>query len=99
MINVIVSYKVKPEFVTENKENIQKFLENFKSRTDLNFDYKVLYEASENKFTHISEYENEEIQQEVLKIPIFLEFQKARDEKGLVEPPMVPVLEKLGSNR
>ena len=99
MINVIVRYKVKPEFVAENKANIQKFLESFKSKTDLNLDYKVLFEASENRFTHISEYENEETQQEVLKIPIFLEFQKARDEKGLVEPPTITVLENLGSNR
>ena len=65
----------------------------------MNFDYKVLFEDAENKFTHISEYENEDIQQEVLKIPIFIEFQKARDEKGLVETPIISVLESLGSNR
>jgi hypothetical protein len=31
MINVIVTYTVKPEFVSENKTNIQKFLDDFKN--------------------------------------------------------------------
>lgn len=30
MINVLVSYTVKPEYVEENKTNIKKFLEDFK---------------------------------------------------------------------
>ncbi len=41
MINVLVSYTVKPEYVAENRHNIQKFLEDFKKLDQSKFEYKV----------------------------------------------------------
>ncbi len=83
MINVIVSYTVKPEFVSENKGNIQKFLNDFKTLDQTKFEYKVFVKEDGVTFVHFSNYENEEIQNEVLNIPSFKEFQRLRDESGL----------------
>ncbi len=41
MINVIVTYTVKPEIVSENKSNIQKFLKDFKTLDQSKFEYKI----------------------------------------------------------
>lgn len=83
MINVIVSYTVKPEFVSENKNNIQKFLNDFKNLDQTKFEYKVFVKEDGVTFVHFSNYENEEVQNEVLNIPSFKEFQRSRDESGL----------------
>jgi hypothetical protein len=83
VINVIVSYTVKPEFVSENKSNIQKFLDDFKNLDQTKFEYKVFVKEDGITFVHFSNYENEEVQNEVLNIPSFKEFQRLRDESGL----------------
>lgn len=83
MINVIVSYTVKPEFVSENKNNIQKFLNDFKNLDQTKFEYKVFVKEDGVTFVHFSNYENEAVQNEVLNIPSFKEFQRLRDESGL----------------
>jgi hypothetical protein len=83
MINVIVSYTVKSEFVSENKNNIQKFLNDFKTLDQAKFEYKVFVKEDGVTFVHFSNYENEEVQNEVLNIPSFKEFQRLRDESGL----------------
>lgn len=83
MINVIVTYTVKPEFVSENKNNIQKFLNDFKNLDQTKFEYKVFVKEDGVTFVHFSNYENEEVQNEVLNIPSFKEFQRLRDESGL----------------
>jgi hypothetical protein len=83
MINVIVSYTVKPEFVSENKSNIQKFLDDFKNLDQKKFEYKVFVKEDGVTFVHFSNYENEAVQNEVLNIPSFKEFQRLRDESGL----------------
>lgn len=83
MISVIVSYTVKPEFVSENKSNIQKFLNDFKNLDQTKFEYKVFVKEDSVTFVHFSNYENEAVQNEVLNIPSFKEFQRLRDESGL----------------
>lgn len=83
MINVIVSYTVNPEFVSENKANIQKFLNDFKNLNPSTFEYKVYVKEDGVTFVHYSNYINEEVQHEVLNVPSFKEFQKLRDESGL----------------
>lgn len=83
MINVIVTYTVNPEFVSENKKNIQKFLNDFKNLDQTKFEYKVFVKEDGVTFVHFSNYDNEEVQNEVLNIPSFKEFQKLRDESGL----------------
>ena len=93
MINVIVTYTVKPEFVSENKSNIQKFLNDFKNLDQTKFEYKVFVKEDGVTFVHFSNYENEEVQNEVLNIPSFKEFQRLRDESGLNDSHKVEFLQ------
>ncbi|MDV3540188.1 hypothetical protein CMU94_13765 [Elizabethkingia anophelis] len=83
MINVLVSYTVKPEYVEENITNIKNFLEDFKQLDQSKFEYKVYLNEDGITFLHYSNYESEDIQYEVLNVPSFKEFQKLRDESGL----------------
>ncbi len=83
MINVIVSYTVKPEFVSANKANIEKFLNDFKNLDQSTFEYKVFVKEDGVTFLHYSNYANEEVQHEILNVPYFKEFQRLRDESGL----------------
>ncbi|MES2411577.1 MAG: hypothetical protein V4535_09060 [Bacteroidota bacterium] len=99
MINVIVSYQVKPEFVVENKQNIQKFLNDFENLDSTKFIYTVYLKDDGVTFTHASNYADEKIQQLVLNIPSFLEFQKKRDESGLNNSHKVELLQYIGSSK
>ncbi|HFK5510257.1 hypothetical protein [Elizabethkingia anophelis] len=83
MINVLVSYTVKPEYVEENITNIKNFLEDFKQLDQSKFYYKVYLKEDGITFLHYSNYENKDIQYEVLNVPSFKEFQRLRDESGL----------------
>lgn len=47
------------------------------------FDYKVYLKEDGITFLHYSNYENKDIQYEVLNVPSFKEFQRLRDESGL----------------
>ncbi|CAH0275276.1 hypothetical protein MP478_14990 [Chryseobacterium sp. WG14] len=95
MINVIVSYTVKSEFVPTNKANIQKFLNDFKNLDQSTFEYKVFVKEDGVTFLHYSNYINEEVQHEVLNIPSFKEFQKLRDESGLNGSHKVEILQSI----
>jgi ABC-type transporter Mla subunit MlaD len=95
MINVIVSYTVKPEFVSENKANIQKFLNDFKNLNQETFEYRVYVKEDGVTFLHYSNYINEEVQHEVLNVPSFKEFQKLRDESGLNNSHKVEILQSI----
>ncbi|MGH1519258.1 hypothetical protein [Chryseobacterium sp. JK1] len=95
MINVIVTYTVNPEFVPENKANIQKFLDDFKNLDQSTFEYKVYLKEDGVTFLHYSNYTNEEVQHEVLNVPSFKEFQKLRDESGLNDSHKVEFLQSI----
>lgn len=97
MINVIVSYRVKPQFVMENKLNIEKFLKSFEDLDHKRFNYSVFLNSDGLTFTHISHYRDEDIQTELLATPSFLDFQKKRDDSGLDGSHRVQVLEYIGS--
>jgi quinol monooxygenase YgiN len=95
MINVIVTYTVKPEFVSENKTNIQKFLNDFKNLDQETFEYKVYVKEDQVTFLHYSNYSNEEVQHEVLNVPSFKEFQRLRDESELNDSHKVEILQSI----
>lgn len=99
MINVTVSYTVKPEFVSENKRNIQNFLKDFEKLDAAKFVYTVDLKDDGLTFVHSSRYTDALIQQEVLNVPSFLEFQKKRDESGLNGSHKVEILEHIGSSK
>ncbi|RKT01314.1 hypothetical protein [Chryseobacterium defluvii] len=93
MINVIVTYTVSSEFVSENKANIQKFLDDFEKLDQSTFEYKVYLKEDGVTFLHYSNYINEEVQHEVLNVPSFKEFQRLRDESGLNGSHKVEILQ------
>ncbi|ASE62461.1 hypothetical protein EGY07_03060 [Chryseobacterium indologenes] len=95
MINVIVTYTVKSEFVPANKANIQKFLDDFKNLDQSTFEYKVYTKEDGVTFLHYSNYINEEVQHEVLNKPSFKEFQRLRDESGLNGSHKVEILQSI----
>ncbi len=97
MISVMVTYKVKSQFVEQNKQNIQQFLEDFKALDTSAFQYNVYTKDDGVTFVHHSVYNNEDIQTQVLNIPSFKEFQMLRDESGLNDTHKVEVLTWVGS--
>ncbi|MFN0254172.1 hypothetical protein [Pedobacter ureilyticus] len=98
MIAVQVTYKVKVDFVAENKSNISTFLADFKEMHTSRFLYNVYVKEDGLTFVHVSMYENAEIQQQVLNTPSFVKFQQRRDESGLAELPIIENLTHLGSS-
>jgi len=98
MISVKVSYTVKPEFVDQNKNNISSFLADFKKLNTLNFLYNVYLQEDGLTFLHVSMYENETVQNEILNVPSFLNFQKERDESGLDSSCQIESLQLIGSS-
>lgn len=96
MKTVIVTYRVNPGFVAQNKQNIQQFLEDFKTLKG-GFVYEVFTKADGNTFVHFSSYKNDAVQNEVLNVPSFREFQRLRDESGLDGSHNVEILTYVGS--
>jgi hypothetical protein len=98
MISVSVTYSVKPEFVELNKQNIAVFLSDFKELRSTIFFYNVYVKQDGLTFVHFSMYECAEIQNTILSVPSFIEFQRNRDESGLLAEPVIEVLDHLGSS-
>ncbi|RZL45355.1 MAG: hypothetical protein EOP00_17615 [Pedobacter sp.] len=98
MISVKVSYTVKPDFVKQNKQNINAFLSDFKKLSTANFLYNVYLKEDGLTFLHVSMYENEEVQNIVLQVQSFLDFQKERDESGLNDSLKLEYIELIGSS-
>ncbi|MCM4162373.1 MULTISPECIES: hypothetical protein [unclassified Arenibacter] len=96
MIYVTVSYRIKPEFVPENKANIDKFLKDFKSLDTSEFEYRVFLKEDGKTFVHTSSYVDVSVQNKILNVPSFLEFQRRRDESGLNDSHLVEILECVG---
>lgn len=80
MINVKVKYKVAAEFSERNRENIELFLESFRELDHTKFRYQIFVEEDGLTFYHQSAYVDEEIQRQLLAMPMFLEFQRQRDQ-------------------
>lgn len=98
MISVKVTYIVKPEFVIQNKANIKIFLEDFKKLSTSDFKYDAFLCEDGITFLHLSSYKNKEIQNQVLNVPSFKNFQKERDESDLNNSHKFELLEYLGSS-
>lgn len=96
MISVLVSYRVKPEFVAQNKANIQKFLSDFEQLDASKFKYSVSVKEDGLSFVHLSQYADETMQHELLNVPSFKAFQEMRDASGLDGSHKVEILRSLG---
>ncbi|AEA45294.1 hypothetical protein [Fluviicola taffensis] len=97
MISVIVTYQIKPEFVEQNKENIQAFLNDFEQLDASKFKYNVFVKEDGVSFVHYSQYSDEEMQNMLLNIKSFKAFQQMRDESGLNDSHRVEILQSIGS--
>jgi hypothetical protein len=98
MITVKVTYTVNPEFVEANKNNISRFLNDFKKLNPSDFRYNVYLQEDGTTFLHFSTYKNEEIQKQILNIPSFKYFQEERDKSGLNDTHKLEVLSYVGSS-
>mgnify|MGYP006150320171 CR=1 FL=1 len=98
MIAVQVTYKVKADFVEENKTNISAFLADFKEMHTTRFLYHVYVKEDGLTFIHVSMYESADMQAQVLSTPSFVKFQQLRDESDLAELPTIENLTHLGSS-
>lgn len=83
MITALVTYTIKPGFVEENRANIRKFMKDFQQLDPKSFLYNVFVQKDGVTFVHMSSYRDENVQQQILNTPSFVEFQKKRDESGL----------------
>ena len=98
MIIVKVAYTVKPEFVQKNKENINIFMADFKKLDNKEFRYTAYLSGDGKTFVHLSHYNNEFIQKQLLDVPSFKAFQQQRDESGLEGAPDIEVLQMVGTS-
>jgi len=98
MISVKVTYTVKPNFVAQNKANIKIFLDDFKKLNPSDFKYEVFLCDDGITFLHLCSYKNEDIQNYILNVPSFKNFQKERDESGLNNSHKFEMLEHIGSS-
>lgn len=98
MIVVKVTYTVKADFVQKNQENISEFLKDFKKIKSNDFRY-IVYKGDDKKtFTHISMYQNEAIQKELLAVQSFKSFQQQRNNSGLEKSELIEIMELAGAS-
>ncbi|WP_270087140.1 putative quinol monooxygenase [Sphingobacterium sp. SYP-B4668] len=98
MIVVKVKYTVKEAYVNANKQLIEEFLTDFRSLDSSRFLYSVFQTENDSTFVHISQYADQDIQQNILGTPSFLRFQTQRD-KNLTSAPHIEVLEYIGASK
>lgn len=98
MIVVKVTYTVKADFIQKNQENISEFLKDFKKIKSNDFRY-IVYKGDDKKtFTHISMYQNEAIQKELLAVQSFKSFQQQRNNSGLEKSELIEIMELAGAS-
>lgn len=98
MIIVKVTYGVKEAFATKNKENIAAFMKDFKAMDSEDFKYNVYILDDNTTFVHISSYANKNIQEKILTTPSLVEFQRQRDESGLIKTHHIEILHHVASS-
>jgi hypothetical protein len=98
MTTVKVTYGVKKEFASKNKENIADFIADFQAIQTEDFKYDVYTLDDETTFVHISSYANKQIQEQVLSTPSFVEFQRQRDASGLTKAHQIEELQHVASS-
>ena len=97
MIVVKVTYTVNPGFVSQNRENIKTFMADFKKLESNEFRYNVYMKADGQTFVHLSHFDNEVVQQNILNTPSFKQFQLDRDTLGLVSQPRIEEMTFIGA--
>ena len=81
-----VEYTVKPEYVTTNKANIQKVMDELKETGNKNIRYTVFTKEDGYSFVHFATYKSPE-DNIIPSLKAFQEFSRQLKEEGIVAPP------------
>ena len=97
MIAVKVKYTVKPEFVEENKKNIQKVMDVLKANPINGMQYSSFTDKeNSNSFIHINMAEDEETMSKLNEIEEFKSFRQALKASQPLQAPQASNLEMVG---
>jgi hypothetical protein len=99
MIIAKVTYRVKSEFVEKNQENINLFMKDFEKLDNKLFRYTAYLSTDGKTFVHLSHYQNEEIQKQLLSVESFKSFQLQRDASGLEALPQIEMMNVVAGSR
>jgi len=80
---VKVTYTVQPAFASTNQENVKAFVQDIGALNNPAIRYISYLREDKKTFTHIATFDNDEAQQQFLKLPSFKSFQQQRDGSGL----------------
>ena len=94
---VKVQYTVKPEYVDQNKSNIQRVMAALKAKPIVGMLYSSYTIDEGNTFVHINICKDEETLSKINDLPEFLEFRKGLKASQPVSPPKATSLELVGA--
>jgi hypothetical protein len=84
---VRVTYTVKPEYVGQNKANIEQVMKDLRAFNNPNTKYASYLEDDGVSFMHFAQYPDEETAKILNGIPSFAKFRKELKESTPVSPP------------
>lgn len=94
---VKVEYKVKPEFIDENKANIRKVMEALRANPIEGMYYATYNnEDDPGSFIHVNFAEDRETMSRLNEVPEFTAFRMALKASGPISPPSATPLEMVG---
>ena len=96
---VNVTYTAKPEFVEQNKRNIQAVMAKLREMNSGALDYTCCLGPDGKTFNHRALFASEADEKILLTLPEFLHFQTELKASGPEVPPKQELLELVGSSR
>lgn len=87
-----VTYTVKPDFVSKNRENVKAFIEDLSKSNNSAIRYFAFLGSDGKTFNHFAIYEKDEAQKLLFDLPSFQFFQQQRDGSGLEVSPQIEEL-------
>lgn len=84
---VRVTYTVKPEYVAQNKANIEQVMKDLRAFNNPNTKYASYLEEDGVTFMHFAQYPDEETAQLLNNLPSFQKFREELKASGPVSPP------------
>ena len=97
MKTVRVIYTVHPEYVEQNKKNIEIVMNDLKKIGNPNTKYASYLEEDGVTFMHFAQYPDEETAQILNSLPSFAQFRKELKESNPVNPPKAMNLSLVGA--
>src|SRR5258706_15912438 len=95
---VKVEYTVKPEYVSTNKANIQKVMDELRALGDVGILYSSYVKEDGVSFVHFSIHRDSEEPNLLTTLPAFKAFSTQLKAEGIVTPPQSTKLEMVGKS-